>query len=686
MTHEHHHIHPAPPHTPGHPAEPHRPERHAGHTPAMFRDRFTVCALLTLPVLYLAEPVQQLLGYRPPPIPGLEWVSVVLTTVIYLYGGLVFVRGGLSELASGRPGMMTLVGLATTVAYVYSLAVALGLAGMPFYWELATLIDVMLLGHWLELVAVQGASRVLEELASVLPQTAHLIADGEVVDVPVTDLKPGMVVLVRPGEQIPADGVVIEGASSVNEAFLTGESRPVPKQVGDEVAAGSINGEGAIKVRVTRTGEEMAVSQVMRLVREAQASRSRFQTAADRVAAWLTLVAIGAGSVTFGLWLGFGGDLAFALERAVTVLVITCPHALGLAVPLVVVNATALAAANGIIIRNREAFERAREINVVAFDKTGTLTEGRFGVEAVVTAEGLDPDQALSLAAAVEALSEHALAQAIVTEARGRGLPIPPAAGVRAVPGKGVEGEVNGRTYRVGRPEWFGELGLAFPTELSRALAEAEARGQSPVALADDNRLLAVIALADRIRPNAAEAVRRLKGAGIEVIMVTGDAEAVARQVAGALGVDRYYARVLPADKARIVESVRAEGKRVAFVGDGINDAPALLAADLGVAIGAGTNVAIESADVVLVKNDPMDFVRTLELSRTAYAKTVQNLGWATGYNAVAIPLAAGVAYPVGLVLSPAVGALLMSLSTVIVALNAMLLRRPQLLAAFGAR
>ncbi len=667
----HHHGHGQ---APAHPRD-----RHAGHTPAMFRNRFIISTLLTLPILYLAEPVQQLLGYRPPPIPGLDWLSPLLATAVYLYGGLVFVRGGLAELAGRRPGMMTLVGLATSAAFAYSLAVAFGLPGMPFYWELATLIDVMLLGHWLELAAVQGASRALEELASMVPQTAHLVADGEIVDVPAAELRPGAVVLVRPGEQIPADGVVVEGSSSVNEAFLTGESRPVPKQVGDEVAAGAINGEGALKVRVTRAGEDTALSQIMRLVREAQAARSRFQTAADRVAAWLTFVAVGAGAAAFGLWLGLGAGLAFALERGVTVLVIACPHALGLAVPLVVVNATALAARNGIIIRNREAFERAREINVVAFDKTGTLTGGRFGVEGVVTADGIDPLRALGLAAAVEIFSEHALAQAIVAEARARGVPIPPAGGVRAVPGQGVEGEIDGRVYRVGRPEWLLGLGVELPERLNQALAEAEARGLSPVVLAEDRRAVAVLGLADRIRPGAREAVRRLKEAGIEAIMVTGDAEAVAKRVAEALGIDRYYARVLPADKARIVESLRAAGKRVAFVGDGINDAPALLAADLGVAIGAGTNVAIESADVVLVKNDPLDAVRILELSRTAYAKMVQNLLWATGYNAVAIPLAAGAGYPVGLLLSPAAGALLMSLSTIIVALNAMLMRRRRL-------
>ncbi len=676
MAHHHHHGHGAAP--AAHPPQAHPRDRHAGHTPAMFRNRFIVSTLLTLPILYLAEPVQNLLSYRPPPVPGLEWLSPLLATAVYLYGGLVFVRGGLDELAARRPGMMTLVGLATSVAFAYSLAVAFGLPGTPFYWELATLIDVMLLGHWLELVAVQGASRALEELASVLPQTAHLVVDGEIVDVPAADLRPGAIVLVRPGEQVPADGAVVEGTSSLNEAFLTGESRPVPKQVGDEVVAGSINGEGALKIRVTRTGEDTALSQIMRLVQEAQAARSRFQTAADRVAAWLTFIAVGAGTAAFGLWLALGGGLAFALERGVTVLVIACPHALGLAVPLVVVNATALAAGNGIIIRNREAFERARELNVVAFDKTGTLTEGRFGVEDVV-ADEVDPLEALGLAAAVETFSEHALAQAIVAEARVRGVVIPSASGVRAVPGKGVEGEVNGRLYRVGRPEWLLELGLNLSERLQRALTEAEARGRSPVVLAADGRALAVFALADRVRPGAREATARLKRAGIEVIMVTGDAEAVAKAVAEALGIDRYYARVLPGDKARIVEALRAEGKRVAFVGDGINDAPALLAADLGVAIGAGTNVAIESADVVLVKNDPLDVIRILELSRAAYAKMAQNLLWAVGYNAAAIPLAAGAGYPVGLLLSPAAGAVLMSLSTIIVAINAMLLRRRRL-------
>jgi len=575
--------------------------------------------------------------------------------------------------------MMTLIALAITVAYGYSLAVSLGLPGMPFYWELATLIDVMLLGHWLEMASVQAASRALEELAKLMPATAHRITGDRIEDVPVTALKEGDLILVRPGEQVPADGVVEEGASSVNEAFLTGESRPVPKGVGDEVLAGAVNGEGSLKVRVTRTGEATTLSQVMRLVQEAQASRSRFQALADRAAGWLFYIAVALGMLTFLVWLALGRDFNFALSLAVTVLVIACPHALGLAIPLVTVNATALAAKNGILVRNREAFERGREIRFVALDKTGTLTEGRFAVRAVYAHETSE-EEALSLAAALEALSEHPLAQAIVEAAEGKGLPRPEVRDFQAVPGKGVEGTLGGKRYRVGRPEWAEELGLKVSEPLKRGLKEAEARGESVVALMDEARVLALLALADRIRPSAKEAIRRLKAMGITPVMITGDAEAVARTVAQELGIERYHARVLPEDKARRVRELKREGP-TAFVGDGINDAPALLEADLGIAIGAGTNVAIEAADLVLVESDPLDVVRALTLARATHAKMVQNLFWATGYNAIALPLAAGVAYPWGIVLSPAVGALLMSLSTVAVAVNAMLLRRAALTA-----
>ncbi|MDR7556145.1 MAG: heavy metal translocating P-type ATPase [Armatimonadota bacterium] len=668
-----HHVHP-------HPEAPRPPaaDRHAGHTPEMFRNRLWVCVVLTVPILAVSDHVRSWLGLPPVRFPGLVWLEPVLATAVYLYGAGPFVAGAVREARGRAPGMMTLVALATTVAYGYSLATTLGLPGEPFYWELATLVVVMLLGHWIEMRAVHGASRALEHLASLLPPVAHRVRDDEVEDVPVEALRVGDVVLVRPGEQIPADGVVVEGSSTVNEAFLTGESRPVPKAPDVEVVAGAVNGEGALRVRVLRTGDDTALNQITRLVREAQGARSRYQVLADRTAAWLTYAAVGAGSATFGLWLASRAAPAFAVERAVTVLVIACPHALGLAIPLVVVNATALAARNGILVRNRESFERAREIRTVAFDKTGTLTEGQFGVRAVY-ADGLDEAEALRIAAALEAASAHPLARAIVDAARRRGLAVHAASDVQAIPGKGLEGTWDGRRYRVGRPEWAEELGVpGAGARLRDGLREAEARGESVVALMDAQRVYAVIALADRVRERAREAVRALHATGRRVVMVTGDADAVARTVARELGIDRYVARVLPQDKARIVRELRAQGP-VAFVGDGINDAPALVEADLGMAIGAGTNVAIESADVVLVENDPLDAVRVLRLAAATYRKMVQNLVWATGYNVVAIPLAAGAAYRAGVVLSPAIGALFMSLSTVAVAANAVLLRRARL-------
>lgn len=679
--HEHHH-HPSPSEPKhAHPSGEHAShtghDKHAGHTPEMFRDRFFVSLLLTLPILYFSEQLQDWFGYRAAQFPGSAWVNPVLGTILYFYGGLVFLKGALRELRARTPGMMTLIALGITAAYGYSLAVSLGLPGMPFYWELATLIDVMLLGHWLEMASVQAASRALEELSKLMPTTAHRILGDRIEDVPVSALKEGDLILIRPGEQVPADGVVVEGASTMNEAFLTGESRPVPKEPGDEVIAGAVNGEGALKVRVTRTGEATTLSQILRLVQEAQASRSRFQALADRVAGWLFYIALTLGTLTFLVWLALGQDFNFALSLAVTVVVIACPHALGLAIPLVMVNATALAARHGILVRNREAFERAREIRFVAFDKTGTLTEGRFAVRAIY-AEEFSEEEVLSLAAALEAFSEHPLAQAIVEAAEGRGLPRPEVRDFQAVPGKGVEGTLEGKRYRVGRPEWAEELGLRVSEALKRGLREAEGRGESVVALMDEERVLAYFALADRIRPSAKEAVQRLKAMGLTPVMITGDAEAVAKTVAQELGIQRYHARVLPQDKARIVRELKTQGP-TAFVGDGINDAPALLEADLGIAIGAGTNVAIESADLVLVESDPLDVVRALLLARATYAKMVQNLFWATGYNAIALPLAAGVAYPWGIVLSPAVGALFMSLSTVIVALNATLLRRVRL-------
>ena len=650
-------------------------DKHAGHSPQMFKRRFFISLLLTLPILYFDPHFQEWFNYQAIQFPGSAWVSPILSTVLYFYGGGVFITGAWHELRS-RIGMMTLIALAITVAFVYSLAVTLGLQGMPFYWELATLIDIMLLGHWIEMASVQGASQALEHLAHLVPSVAHRLVGDRTQDVSISELQTGELILIRPGEQIPIDGVVVEGASSVNEAFLTGESRPVTKQEGDEVVAGAVNGEGALKVQVTRMGEQTTLSQIMRLVQEAQNSRSRYQVLADQVAYWLTLIAITLGTLTFIIWLPLK-DLTFAINRAVTVLVITCPHALGLAIPLVIVNATAMSARNGILVRNREAFERAKDIRTVAFDKTGTLTEGRFGVQTMYT-EDLSEQEALAIAAALEVLSEHPLAQAVVEEAERNRIKRPAATNFKAIAGKGVEGVVGGKSYRVGRPEWIEELGIGFPASLQNGLMEAESKGESVIALMDEEKVLALFALADRVRESAPEAVHQLKDQGIQVVMITGDAEAVAQAVATQLNLDRYYARVLPQDKAQLVRSLKEQAPTV-FVGDGINDAPALLEADLGIAIGAGTNVAIESADLVLIEDDPLDVARSLTLGKATYSKMIQNLFWATGYNVVAIPLAAGIAYPLGFLLSPAVGALFMSLSTVIVSINAMTLRRVRL-------
>lgn len=654
-------------------------DKHEGHSPEMFRDRLWVSLILTIPILYLSDQVQDWLGYSAKTFPGDEWVSPILATALFVYAGSVFLKGGNREIRARQPGMMTLISIAISVAYFYSVAVSLGVAGKPFYWELATLLDVMLLGHWVEMRSVQSASRALEHLASMVPTVAHLLgADGSIEDVQISSLTVGATILIRPGEQVPADGDVIEGSSSMNEAFLTGESRPVRKASGDEVVAGGVNGEGALTVRVGRTGDATTLSQIMRLVEEAQASRSRFQVLADRAAFWLTIVAVGVSLPTFIGWALFGGSgVAFAVSRAVTVLVIACPHALGLAIPLVNMNATGISARNGILVRNREAFERGRNIEHVAFDKTGTLTEGRFVVADVATA-GIEGPIALAMAASLERASEHPLASAIVAAATEADAAIPLAAAVTAVPGYGVEGPIDGRTLRVGRPEWIAELGLEMDPTLAAALASADRRGQSAVVLMDDSQALAAISLADKVRDTAQATIDRLHTLGVVPVMITGDAEAVAATVASELEIDRYYSRVLPQDKARIIRELESEGP-TAFVGDGINDAPALLAADLGIAIGAGTNVAIESADLVLVEDDPADVANVLTLSRATHRKMVQNLAWATGYNTVALPLAAGVAAGAGIVLSPAIGALFMSLSTVIVALNAMLLRRVDL-------
>jgi len=645
-----------------------------------FRRRFWVSLALTLPVLATSEMVRHLLGLRGRLVfPGEGYVGFAFTSAVYLYGGWPFLTGFVDELRARLPGMMTLVALAITVAYAYSALVVLGLPGNVFFWETATLIDIMLLGHWIEMRSVLGASQALEQLVRLLPAEAHRFrADGSVEDVPLDALQPGDRILVKPGEKIPTDGRIVAGRTSVNQAMLTGESQPAEKGEGDEVIGGAVNGEGAITVAVRRTGAETYLSQVIELVRKAQETRSRTQDLANRAALWLTLIAVGGGTVTLVAWLGAGREFSFALERMVTVMVITCPHALGLAVPLVVAVSTALSARSGLLIRDRSAFERARALDAVVFDKTGTLTEGRLGVTDIVPLAGRSEREVLRLAAAIESRSEHPVAAGIVHAATERAVPFPPPEHFVAIPGRGAQGSVDGAEVKVVSPGYMRDEGLGVggqgegEGERVQRLAD---QGKTVVYVLADQQIIGAIALADIIRPESREAIRRLKAMGIQSIMLTGDAAAVARWVAAELGLDDYFAEVLPHQKAAKIEAVKRRGLTVAMVGDGVNDAPALVAADVGIAIGAGTDVAIESADIVLVRSDPRDVAAIVQLARATYRKMVQNLWWATGYNAVAIPLAAGVLANAGVLVSPAVGAVLMSVSTVIVALNAQLLR-----------
>lgn len=646
---------------------------HHAQMVADFRRRFWVSLGLTVPILLLSPSIQQGLGLLSAfSFPGASYLELALASAVYFYGGWPFLSGLREELAKRQPGMMTLIALAITVAYAYSAAVVLGLSGQAFFWELATLIDVMLLGHWIEMRSVMGASRALEELARLMPAEAHLLVNDAVEDVPIEALKPGDRVLVKPGEKIPVDGMVVEGRTTVNEAMLTGESRPVEKDEGDEVIGGAVNGESAITVEVRRTGDETYLAQVIDLVRKAQESRSKTQDLANRAAMWLTLIAIGGGTATLLGWLAAGSPFDFALSRMVTVMVITCPHALGLAIPLVVSVSTAIAARRGFLIRDRTAFERARNISTVVFDKTGTLTLGQFGVTDVVPLSDLAEEELLRLAAAVEARSEHPIATGIVAAAKGKGLEVPEVQEVTAIPGRGVAGRLDGKAIQVVSPSYLAEQGQEPRDEIVKKLA---AQGKTVIYLLVEGRPVGAIALADMIRPESREAVERLKSLGIKVLMLTGDAEEVAAWVAGELSLDDYFAQVLPQKKAEVIRKVKGKGLTVAMVGDGVNDAPALVEADVGIAIGAGTDVAIESADIVLVKNDPRDVAAVVHLARATYGKMLQNLGWATGYNAFAIPLAAGAFSPLGIVLSPAVGAALMALSTVIVALNARLMK-----------
>lgn len=656
-------------------------DRHAGHSVAMFRDKFWVSLLLTVPTLVWGHMLQSALGYSPPAFRGSHWIPAVFGTAVFVYGGTPFLQGAAREIRDRLPGMMTLIALAISVAFAYSAAVALGYQGMPLWEELATLVTIMLLGHWIEMRSISQAQGALKELAKLLPATAVRVNDaGSEEEVPVAELRVGDILLIRPGEHIPADGVVTEGSSSVNEALITGESRPVDKKAGAKVIAGAVNGSGSLRVKVTGTGEATAVAGIMRLVEQAQRSRSKAQALADRAANFLTIIALVSGVGTLAVWLFLRpGDTAFAIERMVTVLVVACPHALGLAIPLVIAISTTLGARSGLLVRDRRGLEEARNLTTVVFDKTGTLTRGEFGVVDVVTADSIKPEDALRIAAALEFDSEHAIAQGIVRGARERGISFPRAEGFEAIPGKGARARVDQREFFIGGPALLKMKNAELPPSFVAAKEQADENGQAAIFLFEGDKPIACFVVADVVREESKDAIASLHAAGIEVVMMTGDATSVASGVARKLGIDKIFAEVLPEQKAGKIAELQAAGKRVAMVGDGVNDAPALVQADVGVAIGAGTDVAVEAGDIVLVRSDPRDVPRIIELSRASYRKMIQNLWWAAGYNIIAIPLGAGVLAYQGFVLSPAIAAVLMSASTVIVAANAQLLRRVRL-------
>src|SRR5512143_679648 len=655
-------------------------DRHAGHSVAMFRQRFWMALVLTIPTLIWGHMFERAVGLMAPHFFGSRWIAPVFGTAVFAYGGWPFLQGGVRELRDRMPGMMTLISLAISVAFVFSAAVALGFPGMPVWEELSTLVTIMLLGHWIEMRSISQAQGALKELAKLLPSVAVRVIGERLEEVPIDRLREGDVVLIRPGAGVPCDGVVRQGTSSIDESMLTGESRPVEKREGDKVIAGTINATGSLRVEVTGIGDRTALAGIMRLVDQAQSSRSRAQALADRAAFALTIIAIVSGLVTVTVWLWVrAGDPGFAIERMVTVLVIACPHALGLAVPLVIAISTTLGARSGLLVRDRRGLEEARNVTAVVFDKTGTLTLGEHRVVDTATVDGLSADEALRLAAGVERDSEHPIARAIVKSAQERGQHAPPSTAFEYVPGRGVQATVEGRRFATGGPNMLAELSLEPDPALQRAAELAKGRGHSAIYLIEGRRLLAVFTVADAVRPESREAIARLHDEHLHVVMITGDADAVANAVAQELGIDTVFSQVLPGDKAKRIEELQARGHKVAMVGDGVNDAPALVTADVGIAIGAGTEVAVEAGDIVLVRSDPRDVPRIIALSRASYRKMVQNLWWAAGYNVVAIPLAAGVLARYGILLSPAVGAILMSASTVIVALNAQLLRRETL-------
>jgi Cu2+-exporting ATPase len=650
-------------------------DRHAGHSVAIFRDKFWLTLILTLPVVVWSGEVQNWLGYTAPTFPGSQYIPAFLGTTVFLYGGSVFIRAAWGELADRRPGMMTLISLGIVVAFAASLAATFGFFQIDVWWEVATLITIMLLGHWLEMKAVAQASGALDALAALLPDAAERITESGVEKIPLAQLRVGDVVLVRPGARVPADGKVIEGTADVDESMITGESRGISKGPGTTVVAGTVAAGGSLRVRVSAVGEQTSLSGIMRLVATAQASGSRAQALADRAAALLFYVAVASGALTFGYW-WLAGDAAHALTRTATVLIIACPHALGLAIPLVIAISTSLGARNGLLVKDRLALERSRDLDVVVFDKTGTLTRGAPALFGVAVATGVSEHDLFSRAAAVEADSEHPLAKVIVAEAKKRGLPSLPASHFEALPGRGAQAMVGGENVAVGGQHLLSERKITASPELAKATEAWAADGKTVLFVVAKNGALGAFAVEDEIRPESKEAVQELHRLGIRVAMITGDSKTVADSVARRIGIDDVAAEVLPADKASAIQRFQAGGKNVAMVGDGVNDAPALVTANVGIAIGAGTDVAVESAGIVLVRSDPRDVVGAIELSRAAYRKMVQNLVWATAYNLIAIPVAAGIFVRWRIDLPMSVGAIAMSTSTMIVALNAQLLRR----------
>jgi Cu2+-exporting ATPase len=649
---------------------------HRGHE-EMFRKRFWICLVLSIPVLLFSPAVQGFFGFSTPTFPGSQLITPVLSVVVFIYGGVPFIRMAGPEIRTRKPGMMTLITLAIGVAFFYSLAAFFFSLGPTFFWELVTLIDVMLLGHWLEMRSVRQASGALNELAKLMPDKAERIQpDGSTIEVRTNELQTGDLVLIRPGSSVPADGVVVEGESDVNEAMITGESNPVKKTPGDKVIGGTINSDGSLRVRIEATGDETALAGIMRLVEEAQESKSDTQILADKAAGWLFYIAVGFAISTGIAWtiaIGFSSEV---IARVATILVIACPHALGLAIPLVVAITTSLGAKNGILVRDRLALEEARDIDIVIFDKTGTLTKGEFGVVGISTVDGWEDDQALALAAAIEGDSEHTIARGIRKSAEERKLIVPDVSEFEAIKGRGVKGVIDGQIGYIGGPRMLEFLEIDLPENIAQFETQAGEKGQSVVNLIVNKVVVASFAVADVVRPESRGAIENLHEMGIEVAMLTGDSKAVAKAVSDEIGIDQYFAEVLPEHKDQKVAELQAQGKLVAMVGDGVNDAPALTRADVGIAIGSGTDVAVESADVILVKNNPSDVVNIFSLSNASYRKMRENLIWATGYNVVALPLAAGILAPFGFLLSPALGALFMSLSTVIVAINAQTMRQ----------